>query len=140
MTAYEIAGFEDLDEQTAKDLQDILDRIPPRWGKWLSFGKGWIPLVIQLNKDISAIDPNYELHQVKEKFGGLRYYIGDTKRLEEVRLLIQEAEAESCTICEVCSAPATLVRRNYYYNTLCPECAATLGATEVPKADESESE
>jgi len=37
--------------------------------------KGWWPLLARLDRDIAALAPNYQLLQVKEKFGGLRYYI-----------------------------------------------------------------
>lgn len=57
-------------------LSNILRRIPPGWGRWISCGAGWYPLLVQLDADISAIAPDYEVHQVKEKFGGLRFYFG----------------------------------------------------------------
>ena len=58
------------------DLRRILSRIPPRWGRWISCASGWYPLIIELDKKLAEIFPDYELHQVKEKFGTLRYYIG----------------------------------------------------------------
>ena len=60
----------------AEDIRKILSRIPPRWGRWISCDKGWYPLVIELDQKLAEIYPDYELHQVKEKFGTLRYYIG----------------------------------------------------------------
>ena len=43
-------------------------------GVGMPVGKGWMPIIEQLDKDISAIDPDYSITQVKEKFGTLRYY------------------------------------------------------------------
>lgn len=60
----------------ADALRRILERIPERWGRWISCDKGWYPLVIELDCKLAEIFPDYELHQVKEKFGTLRYYIG----------------------------------------------------------------
>lgn len=60
----------------AEDLRKILLRIPPRWGRWISCDSGWYPLIVELDKKLAEIFPDYELHQVKEKFGTLRYYIG----------------------------------------------------------------
>jgi len=37
--------------------------------------QGWVDLVLGLDTAIAGYDPNYVLVQVKEKFGGLRYYI-----------------------------------------------------------------
>lgn len=60
----------------ADALRRILERIPERWGRWISCASGWYPLVIELDQKLAAMFPDYELHQVKEKFGTLRYYIG----------------------------------------------------------------
>jgi hypothetical protein len=37
-------------------------------------GKGWCGIIDQLDKDITELDPDYSITQVKEKFGTLRYY------------------------------------------------------------------
>lgn len=103
------------------DLKPIVDRIPSGWGKWIDVGPGWYPIVIKLNEDIAKIYPNYEVHQVKEKFGGLRYYCsvdGDYK----VRLIIAEACLKADKTCEVCGEPAVLKIRNYWYKTICDSC------------------
>jgi hypothetical protein len=34
----------------------------------------WFPFVIKCHEELLAIDPNYKIFQIKEKFGGLRYY------------------------------------------------------------------
>lgn len=60
----------------ADDLRRILARIPENWGRWISCASGWYPLVIELDQRLAKIAPDYTLHQVKEKFGTLRYYIG----------------------------------------------------------------
>lgn len=55
-------------------LLRILRRIPDGWGRWIGCSKGWYPIVIALNDYLAEVDPGYEVHQVKEKFGELRYY------------------------------------------------------------------
>lgn len=60
----------------ADALRRILERIPERWGRWISCSSGWYPLIIELDQKLAEIYPEYELHQVKEKYGTLRYYIG----------------------------------------------------------------
>jgi hypothetical protein len=52
----------------------ILQRIPETWGRVIRCEKGWYPLIISLDSELAAIYPDYELQQVKEKFGTLRYY------------------------------------------------------------------
>lgn len=59
-------------------LAKILRRIPPRWGRYISVRAGWYPLIIALDEELAAIEPDYGLCQVKEKFGGLRYYLNDS--------------------------------------------------------------
>lgn len=57
-------------------LRRIMSRIPERWGRWISCDKGWYPLIIELDEKLAEVFPEYEVHQVKEKFGTLRYYFG----------------------------------------------------------------
>lgn len=63
----------DADEH-AEALRGMLVRIPDGWGRWISCDSGWYPLLVELDERLRALLPNYELHQVKEKYGGLRYY------------------------------------------------------------------
>lgn len=96
-------------------------------------GDGWFQLIYKLSAHIEAaasannIDINSEqwpeAKQVKEKFGGLRYYI-DAKSetfLEKVSNLVTEAEAKSFTICERCGRPGKL-RYDSWVKTLCDTC------------------
>lgn len=57
-------------------LERIKNRIPPGWGRWISCGPGWYSLLVKLDEDLSTLAPDYEVHQVKEKYGTLRFYIG----------------------------------------------------------------
>ena len=58
--------------------------------------------------------------QVKEKFGGLRFYYngGD----EFVDKLIREAEAESVRTCETCGEPGGIKTRNRWMVCRCSKC------------------
>lgn len=58
----------------AEGLERILRRIPDGWGRWIGCGPGWYPLIVELDRELAALDPAYRVHQVKEKFGTLRYY------------------------------------------------------------------
>ena len=64
----------------AEKLSAIMARIPNGWGKWISCGPGWYGILAELDDELSALDPNYEVHQVKEKYGTLRYYADYTKK------------------------------------------------------------
>jgi hypothetical protein len=58
----------------AEALVRILRRIPSGWGRWIDCGPGWYRLLSELEDSISKIAPEYEVHQVKEKYGTLRFY------------------------------------------------------------------
>ncbi len=97
-------------------LEKILQRFPGGWSAYIGVGPGWFPLITELDARLAEIKPDYEVHQVKEKFGGLRYYIGSEN--DEMRNLIIEAEERSYTICEISGKPGRLVKRNGWYKTL----------------------
>lgn len=114
-------------------LRRIMMRIPPNWGRWISCSRGWYPIVIELDRALAAIDPAYEVHQVKEKYAGLRYYFGtsesiteaDRKRMEQ---LVDEAEEKCERTCELCGEPGVRhVTPHGWYRTLCARCAAAEG-------------
>lgn len=95
----------------------------------LEIGEGWYPLVEPLFKYIEEYNKTaetpIEVIQVKEKFGGLRFYTSaGTKELHD---MIDEAEAKSYTICEMCGKPGKTRSRYHWLCTLCDECAKELG-------------
>jgi hypothetical protein len=114
----------------AGGLERILRRIPDGWGRWIGCDRGWWPLIIRLNDRLSSLDPLYRLEQVKEKLGGLRYYIQtNSPHAAAMESLIDEAEAESETVCESCSAAGVLRvdDKDHWLKTLCPDCAHGTG-------------
>lgn len=50
-------------------LDDVSDEV----------GAGWHPLIAQLHIDLLALDSDYRVSQVKEKFGELRVYFGQRR-------------------------------------------------------------
>lgn len=98
--------------------QRVMDRFgieKPRCG--FGIGLGWIPPTERAFEKMIAAGWDKELHQVKQKFCGLRIYIGkgateptgeknehgyDVMRPTAIGLAIQEAEAECVNLCEVC--------------------------------------
>lgn len=86
-------------------------------------GAGWHPLVRVL--DDAAARLNYEVLQVKEKFGGLRYYARVPEKLEErsyvqMNNLVEACELLSFHMCEDCGAPAVQTSIGGWIKTLCP--------------------
>jgi len=95
---------------------------------------GWYTIIYALSKCIkhyvdSQIDHEIQVRtmQVKEKFGGLRFYIngGD----DHVYGMIEMAEMLSRLICEKCGKLGELYKRGTWLKTLCPKCAKPIAYT-----------
>jgi len=92
-------------------------------------GDGWYNILYRLSTKIKSIvssmpgegvDPKeYCACQVKEKFGGLRFYMH--KSTTEIKEAIHEAEEEAARTCETCGKPGTLNEGDWWM-TLCGEC------------------
>jgi hypothetical protein len=82
-------------------------------------GDGWVPILDRLAHDLVEMGWDRDLHQTKEKFGTLRFYIG--AETEEMSDRIRVAEEESARTCEVCGAPGSL-RTIGWHKTLCDAC------------------
>ena len=90
--------------------------------EWLKdVGPGWESLVRPLID--RCVAEEVEIAQVKEKFGGLRFYVtGDHScSLAE---FIEGAEKSSFSICEFCGQPGTTKGRlgRGWLKTLCEPC------------------
>ena len=109
-------------------------------------GKGWQPIVQQLDKDLAKIDRNYTIDQIKEKFGGLRYYYHlsqsfifrypflwrtplyvlverhrDRKR-NKMKALVLQAEKVCWNTCEACGSNEGVTTSGVWSKTLCAQC------------------
>ena len=87
-------------------------------------GQGWQSLIDILDRQLTILDPDYKILQVKEKFGGLRYYINtsdDCTNTDRMYAIIDTIESLSFRICEDCGRPGE-ERKNGWIRTLCDEC------------------
>lgn len=90
-------------------------------------GDGWFELIKKLCEKLKALDlKDFKVLQVKEKFGGLRFYVNgiELNKADEAYRLIDEAEAKSLTVCEECSKPGKPNEMGWI-NTLCDSCRKT---------------
>jgi hypothetical protein len=82
-------------------------------------GDGWSKIVQRLIRDLFTLGWDGELHQIKEKFGSLRFYIGGGSNAIFDR--INQAENESFKVCEACGEPGSL-RGQGWLLTRCTPC------------------
>jgi hypothetical protein len=114
-------------EQMDEFLQSIggfkngfnLESNPITDSDFFEVGLGWFPLIKDLITDLIELGWNKEVCQVKEKFGGLRFYINSAT--SEAHKRISQAEIESMSICEVTGKPGKLRTDIGWYRTLCDE-------------------
>ena len=85
---------------------------------FISTGEGWKCLTWPLIKRCTL--EGVRIADVKEKFGGLRFYVYVAS--DELYLAIDDAEELSFTICEECGDPGE-PRGGSWIKTQCDECA-----------------
>jgi hypothetical protein len=78
---------------------------------------GWLGLIKEMMEDIIQMGWDKQVCQVKEKFGGLRFYINSASN--EVHDRITQAEKLSYDVCETCGESGELRTDIGWYLTLC---------------------
>jgi len=89
------------------------------WG--MSCGNGWFKLLDELSAKLESL--NVIASQVKEKFGGLRFYIESCSDeiYNKADNYITEAENKSYEVCEICGKEGEL-RHGGWLQTTCDTC------------------
>jgi hypothetical protein len=93
------------------------DRDPIKDSGFFSVGVGWYPLIKDLITDLIELGWDKQICQVKEKFGGLRFYINAAS--DDVHKRIREATELSYETCETCGEKGELKKIMGWYTTLC---------------------
>jgi len=94
------------------------------WGD--EVGEGWAIHVLECHRQLKHLDPGYRISQIKEKFGGLRYYFIPSVAFNDLTHDVMEsvvtAAEYNCSItCEVCGSAGSLRTNSGSYKTLCAE-------------------
>lgn len=105
------------------------------WIKEIACGEGWLELIANCHSELLSIDPNFQIQQIKEKFGTLRFYAEPSKQeyLNEFRRIIDKYEQLSARTCEMTGMNGVLMKRGGWYKTLEPKLGFVLGYQEVKR-------
>lgn len=91
-------------------LAPVMARFGEGWPKSVDIDDGWVQIIVDLDRELAEIDSNYTIGQIKEKFGGLRFYLDSldpgvaAAKITLAGQYIDAAEAESWKTCERCSS------------------------------------
>lgn len=109
------------------NIQELITKYPEMLGTLycgIECNQGWYKLLDELLGKIQAhttdnSEAPIQVFQIKEKFGGLRFYYSGGDNY--IAGLVQLAEHESEKTCEVCSAPGTM-RTDGWMKVRCDDC------------------
>jgi hypothetical protein len=101
-------------------VDELKSRIADPYLKSIDCEEGWYGLLSDLHQKLVAIDPNYTLFQVKEKFGTLRFYYEASDPLldKSCQAIVDMYERMSARVCEKTGEPGFLMVRHGQYKTL----------------------
>ena len=101
-------------------MEKILSRIDPTFGQTIYCGEGWHDLILELDEELSQIDPDYRIYQVKEKFGALRVYLAPSNPMlqSELSKIVEKYERISLLTCEMTGKPGEPMKLNGRVRTL----------------------
>lgn len=77
--------------------EELYSHFDERFEKQIWTPDSWLPHIWNCHLELKEIDPGYVIHQIKEKFNGLRYYITATnpETEEQMREIITRYEKDS---------------------------------------------
>ncbi|MBO2456109.1 hypothetical protein [Actinomadura violacea] len=113
-------------------MTNVADRQIPNYLDHV--GPGWRDILMRTHAELIAVLPNYQLAQVKEKYGMLDVNLGVyfdpvTGELgvsrdigDRIRAILTAAQDESRRTCEVCGEPGSETGQEWI-RTLCPDHA-----------------
>lgn len=108
---------------TSEEFEQLLSRFVDGYAPFISVGAGWGELIKECHNKLVAFDANYKIYQIKQKYGGLRYYVKPSvdALVYRTSAIVSPFEKKSYLICEVCGKNGNLRAKNSFYQTLCTE-------------------
>lgn len=112
-------------------LDDVAEALYPHWPKtedgsvdtrscWAhaDVGEGWADALIYGIRIGEDVDPHFVVRQVKEKFGGLRFYCNLPL---ETEMMIEALADRVCEVCGKMGSMSMTDGRYPWYKTLCED-------------------
>jgi hypothetical protein len=95
-----------------------------RRSPYLECDSGWNDIIADIHSKIVILHPKYEIFQIKEKFGGLRFYIEGVpdELFDEIYDIIGDGEKLSYKTCEICGDEGKLSKLGWLVKTVCKNC------------------
>lgn len=115
-----IRVFREWDEASGKCIPST----DPEYNYYFGIGDGWAPLIEKICQVIieefdanPALEDDFYVSQIKEKFGGLRFYTSFVT--DRISAVIDECEDASYRTCEHCGKRGITLTNGGWLSTLC---------------------
>ncbi len=111
-------------------IAKLVDKFLPNYYKSVDVDEGWYQIVVDCDNLLTEIDPDYKIAQIKQKFGGLRYYFQPSSTeyndqlWEKMNAVVHTYEDIASITCEATGNPGVLMKSSGgWLKTLDPEYA-----------------
>ena len=112
-------------------IEALKNKFLPNYYKSVDVDEGWYQIVVDCDNLLTEIDPNYQIAQIKQKFGGLRYYfqpsdVNNGELYVKMNAVVLAYEKIASITCEATGKPGVLMKsKGGWVKTLDPEYAKT---------------
>ena len=112
-------------------VEALKNKFLPNYYKSVDVDEGWYQIVVDCDNLLTEIDPNYQIAQIKQKFGGLRYYfqpsdVNNGELYVKMNAVVLAYEKIASITCEATGKPGVLMKsKGGWVKTLDPEYAKT---------------
>lgn len=115
--------------ETSIKMEQLREKFVAGHSNFIEIDEGWYQIAIDCDAELTALDPSYRIAQIKEKFGGLRYYFSpsegcDKSTFLKMKEVVYKYEGVARQTCEATGKPGILMKSiGGWYKTLNPEYA-----------------
>lgn len=110
-------------------VEALKNKFLPNYYNSVDVDEGWYQIVVDCDNLLTEIDPDYQIAQIKQKFGGLRYYfqpsdVNNGELYVKMNAVVLAYEKIASITCEATGKPGVLMKsKGGWVKTLDPEYA-----------------